>query len=237
MAQAIRAILLASATAATLIGRRSIRRASQGRFVPCWRAYRMTAIAPATSSQRKCRFPCFEILPSLSLPPVERCLDRYRVSFLPQQRQYQCMIDNDDIRLHSDEFAGIEAGTIGIAAGPTKLHPHVTAVDPSQLLQPLLQGRHATLSLRVVLGEDGEHADPARLVRLLRARIERPRRRAAEQRDELTAFYLIELHSIPASQGRNAGYRIGEDQAGDYGTIFGSSCLWRGLFLRAFRFA
>src|SRR5262252_8118062 len=74
MAQAMRAILLASATAATLIGRRSIRRASQGRFVPCWRAYRMTAMAPATSSQRKCRLPCFEIPPSLSLPPVECCL-------------------------------------------------------------------------------------------------------------------------------------------------------------------
>src|SRR6266498_3590439 len=74
MAQAMRAILLASATAATLIGRRSIRRVSQGRFVPCWRAYRVTAIAPAASSQRKCRLPCFEILPSLSLPPVECCL-------------------------------------------------------------------------------------------------------------------------------------------------------------------
>src|SRR5712664_1749160 len=74
MAQAMRAILLASATAATLSGRRSIRPASQGRFVPCRRAYRMTAMAPATSSQRKCRLPCFEILPSLSLPPVECCL-------------------------------------------------------------------------------------------------------------------------------------------------------------------
>ena len=73
MAQAMRAILLASATAATLIGRRSMRRASQSRFVPCWRAYRMTAIAPVTSSQRKCRLPCLEILPSLSLPPVEYC--------------------------------------------------------------------------------------------------------------------------------------------------------------------
>jgi hypothetical protein len=37
MAQAIRAILLASATAATLAGRRSINRASHGRFlVPCF---------------------------------------------------------------------------------------------------------------------------------------------------------------------------------------------------------
>src|SRR5262249_43358340 len=112
--------------------------------------------------------------------------DRYRVSFLPQQRQYQCMIDNDDIRLHSDEFAGIEAGAIGIAASQTKLHPQVTAVDPAQLLQPLLQGSDATLPLGVVLGEDGEHADPTRLVRLLRARRERPSCRCtAEQCDEL----------------------------------------------------
>ena len=37
------------------------------------------------------------------------------------------------------------------------------------------------------------------------------RRRAAEQRDELAPFQLIEMHSIPASQGRFAGYRIGED--------------------------
>jgi hypothetical protein len=34
----------------------------------------------------------------------------------------------------------------------------------------------------------------------LRARRERPRRRTAEQRDELAAFQLIELHSIPANQ-------------------------------------
>jgi hypothetical protein len=32
---------------------------------------------------------------------------------------------------------------------------------------------------------------------------------AAEQRDELATFQLVELHSIPASQGRIAGYRIG----------------------------
>ena len=39
MAQAIRAILLASATAATLVGRHSINRLSQGRLsVPCLRA-------------------------------------------------------------------------------------------------------------------------------------------------------------------------------------------------------
>jgi hypothetical protein len=53
------------------------------------------------------------------------------------------------------------------------------------------------------------------------ARRERPRgsRRATKQRDELASFQLIESHPIPASQGRIAGYRIGEDQSGDNGTI------------------
>ena len=30
-------------------------------------------------------------------------------------------------------------------------------------------------------------------------------RRAADERDELAAFHLIELHSVPASQGRLKG--------------------------------
>jgi hypothetical protein len=53
IAQAMRAILLASATAATFVGRRAIIRVSQSRFVPCCRAYLMTAMAPATSNHRK----------------------------------------------------------------------------------------------------------------------------------------------------------------------------------------
>jgi len=34
---------------------------------------------------------------------------------------------------------------------------------------------------------------------------------AAEQRDELAPFQLIEEHSDPASQGRIAGYQTDED--------------------------
>jgi hypothetical protein len=39
----------------------------------------------------------------------------------------------------------------------------------------------------IALGERREHADASRPIALLRARRERPRRRAAEQRDELAA--------------------------------------------------
>ena len=35
---------------------------------------------------------------------------------------------------------------------------------------------------------------------LLRARRERPRRRAAEQRDEVASFQPIELHLVPAAK-------------------------------------
>jgi hypothetical protein len=60
MAQAMRAILLASATAATLIGRRSIIRASQSRRVPCCRAW----LRPS-ESRRLLSFPEFS-----SKPPI-----------------------------------------------------------------------------------------------------------------------------------------------------------------------
>jgi hypothetical protein len=43
--------------------------------------------------------------------------------------------------------------------------------------------------------------------------------RAAEQRDELATFQLIEVHLVPASQGRLGGYRIGEDQSGGNETV------------------
>jgi hypothetical protein len=47
---------------------------------------------------------------------------------------------------------------------------------------------------------------------LLRARRERPRRRAAEQRDELASFKLIEFILSP-QPSRIAEYRIGGDQS------------------------
>src|SRR6267142_437094 len=54
MAQAIRAILLASAIAATLVGRRASNAVSQGRcLVPWILAYRMIASAPAVNRLRR----------------------------------------------------------------------------------------------------------------------------------------------------------------------------------------
>jgi hypothetical protein len=61
--------------------------------------------------------------------------------------------------------------------------------------------RDAGLTFRIVGRQGQQHADPPHPVALLRPRRERPcRRRAAEQRDELAAFYLIELHFGPRAR-------------------------------------
>jgi hypothetical protein len=69
MAQTMRAILLASATAASFLGLRASNPRSHGEACPrlaCW----MTAVAPSTSSRRKSSSPCRLILPGRCLPAV-----------------------------------------------------------------------------------------------------------------------------------------------------------------------
>jgi hypothetical protein len=65
------------------------------------------------------------------------------------------------------------------------------------------------------LSSNGETPRP--LVQRLGERWERrcPRRdgRAAEQCDERASYYLIELYSVPVSEGQIVGYRIGADQS------------------------
>jgi hypothetical protein len=100
--------------------------------------------------------------------------------------------------------------TAGIGASKAGLDLGVAAICPAQLLECLLKRRHSGLSFPIV-GTANQHADPPHPLRLLLARRERPRgSRAADQRDELTALQLIELHSMPASQTRIVRYRIGE---------------------------
>src|SRR5207245_1687618 len=66
---------------------------------------------------------------------------------------------------------------------------------------PFRPSRIAATRIFTVVDSPGWSTPTFRLVvRLLRARRERPRRRrAAEQRDELTSPQLIELHLVPAA--------------------------------------
>jgi hypothetical protein len=64
--------------------------------------------------------------------------------------------------------------------------PHVAAITPTQVRKRLRERREASLQHRIVFVERHEHADAPHALGLLRARHERPRRRAAECSDEIS---------------------------------------------------
>src|SRR4051795_3350036 len=72
-AQTIRAIVLASATRTSIGGlRASMRPSHEPAGTPLRAAQRATALAPMISKRRSARSPILEVLPSRSLPPLER---------------------------------------------------------------------------------------------------------------------------------------------------------------------
>src|SRR5262245_45090246 len=104
----------------------------------------------------------------------------------------------DDRDLALDELGGERRQLIVAAARPTIHDGEVAAFDKSRLLEAQPEcvevrrersGRSAT--------EKSDHRG-----RLLRARRERPRRRAAEERDEVAAFHSIDLHPTRRSEER-----------------------------------
>ena len=70
---------------------------------------------------------------------------------------------------------------------------HIAADGPIQLLQRLQERRETCLKFRIVRSYGHEHPDAPHAVALLRTRRERPRRRAAEQRDELAPLSFDHL--------------------------------------------
>ena len=69
-----------------------------------------------------------------------------------------------------------------VGRGVAGVDLQVAALAPAQLLQGLCERRETRMSLRIV--PSTEHADAPHPLWLLRARSERPRCRASEQRDE-----------------------------------------------------
>jgi hypothetical protein len=91
----------------------------------------------------------------------------------------------DDVWLQAHQLLRERLKPIVVIAGPTKVHPHVAAIDPTQARKRLQERR----DVRQTRGRAApqEHADAPHAVALLRPRRERPRRRAAEERDEIAA--------------------------------------------------
>jgi hypothetical protein len=94
----------------------------------------------------------------------------------------------DDIRRERKQLVGIFAKAINIARGPAGIDPHVAAIAPAQLLQPLHECDESALPFRIVRGQIHQHSNPPHPLALLRARRERPGGHATTQkRDELAA--------------------------------------------------
>src|SRR5262249_53514193 len=89
-----------------------------------------------------------------------------------------------------DQFDCVFAHGVGLAVAPAIVDAEVLPNGPTQLLQALRKSRQTAVSFRIICSEWREHADAAHPLALLRARRERPRCRAAEQRDEVAPSYV-----------------------------------------------
>src|SRR6516162_5057410 len=93
---------------------------------------------------------------------------------------------------------------IDLTAAPPKVHPQVAAFGPAQVRKRLRERREANLIQGIGFFARHEHADAPHAVALLRARRERPCRRAAEPSDEVAPFGKRTL-GHPASLARAGG--------------------------------
>src|SRR5262249_49723192 len=119
------------------------------------------------------------------------CKDnRYRACLLPHGRERRIGCHQDNVRLPCNQLLRLVLHELSIALGPAFIKLDVPSIGPAQCLQRLPEGRDPRLSFGVPRTPN-QHSDPARLTQLLRARRERPRCSAAEQRDELAPPHSI----------------------------------------------
>src|SRR5262245_63877278 len=88
-----------------------------------------------------------------------------------------------------------------VAAAPAVVDAYISPDDPAQFAEPLQERCIAGLSFGIVRHPGHKHADAPNTLRLLRARRERPRGRAAEQRDELAPSHSITSPARASSVG------------------------------------
>src|SRR5262249_44437461 len=88
------------------------------------------------------------------------------------------------------QFRHVAADAFGLTGAPAVVDPHVAAVTSAQLLQAGSEHCQTGLVIRTIGDRVGEHGDATHLLRLLRTRRERPRRCAADKREELASSWI-----------------------------------------------
>src|SRR6516165_6687158 len=113
----------------------------------------------------------------------------------------------NDIWRQRYPFRCIVAIVFEIGCGKAVINPHIVAVGPAQLLQPLLECRKAYLVFLIAHTRGREHADTPHPLALLRTRRKQPPHRAAEQHDELAPLHSITSSASASSLSGTASVR------------------------------
>src|SRR5262245_27401312 len=112
--------------------------------------------------------------------------NRHGSGCLQQRLHRRCAAGHDDVGRERHQFRRTLAKIVRLDGGPVGLDAQVATFTPSQLLKALHQCGVALLDVRIVRGPAArEYADAPHPLALLRPRRDWPRRRTAEQRDEL----------------------------------------------------
>jgi hypothetical protein len=136
----------------------------------------------------------------------KRKYDRYRARFLLHDPRHLISTGYDHVGRHADQFSCKDASLVGIAASPTIVGLDIAPLDPAEVVKALAQRCDIGLRLQIALWVPHQRADPPQARALLCICRERPCKRAAQQRDEVAAVRLIELHSIPCQLGPNGSF-------------------------------
>src|SRR6516162_1211005 len=105
---------------------------------------------------------------------------------------------HDEVRRFADELGCIGPDVLRIACAPDNVDPDIAVLRPTQLPQALAKRFDAGARIGGALAPH-EQADFPHPLGLLRARPERPRGRAAEERDERTASHSITSSAVASS--------------------------------------
>src|SRR5262249_9497989 len=122
--------------------------------------------------------------------------DRHGTGRLQQGPRGCAANSQDDVGRECNQFRCVSANALGVARAPTDVNPSIAAVDPARLRERLRERQDVGLLCRIVRRKGCEHPDAPHPLTLLCACRERPRVRAADQRDELAALHA---HSITSS--------------------------------------
>src|SRR6516225_6952960 len=112
----------------------------------------------------------------------------------PRREQAFDLFRDDDINLEPYELGREFGEAFAAPFSPPILDRDRATIDPTEFAQPLRKSGDPLARGRI---RAPTQESDGRQLRLLRARRERPRSRAAEKRDELPPFQLSELHSLP----------------------------------------